>query len=70
MALIRLEIQNRLGDRSIFDGIVEYASDFDDEPKLADLHIGSEIKCLNLAHGSTQASAPSTWVKDSNGEWR
>lgn len=70
MALIRLEIQNRLGDKSIFDGLVEYESDFTNEPKLAALHIGSKIKCLNLAHGSTEASAPETWVKDSSGEWR
>ena len=70
MALIRLEIQNRLGDRSIFDGIVEFESDFTNEPKLATLHAGSAVKCLNIPNGGTEAAPITTWVKCSDGEWR
>lgn len=71
MALIRATIRNRLGDRSVYDFIIEYMSDLDTEPMLDRAHIGSIALCLNLdseTSGEGQ-SATSSYIKSSDGEW-
>lgn len=75
MALLRAEIQNRLGSKSIYDCIVEYPSDFTTDPMLAAMHRGSIARCLNLSDdantgGGDGAPAPETYVKSSDGTWK
>lgn len=72
MALIRATIRNRLGDRSVYDFIIEYMSDLDTEPMLDRAHIGSMALCLNLDSETSndgEQPTPTTYIKSSDGEW-
>lgn len=73
MALIRAEIRNRLGDCSIYDGIVEYQSDFQTEPMLASMHYGSMMLCLNFPEDQNNEDEPpaiDVYVKCEDGSWK
>jgi len=70
MALIRAEIRNRLGSSSIYDGIVEFQSDFENEPMLDSVHYGSMMICLNYdVNDGGDAAASDLYVKREDGSW-
>ena len=75
MALIRAEIRSRLGESSIYDGIVERTSDFESEKMLQTIHPGSMMLCLNYpdensTDSTEEASAPSDlYIKRLEGSW-
>lgn len=70
MALLRAEIRNRLGDSSIYDGIVEFQSDFENEPMLDSVHYGSMMICLNYdVNDGGDAAASDLYVKREDGSW-
>lgn len=73
MALIRANIQDRLGDRSIYDCIIECPEDLDTDPMLQHVHTGSIAVCLNLSQDSQDGAAISSidrYVKSSDGSWK
>lgn len=70
MALIRANIQDRLGDRSIYDCIIEYPEDLDTDPMLQHVHTGSIALCLNLSQDGGAASRLDRYVKSSDGSWK
>lgn len=73
MSLIRAEIRDRRGSNSIYDGVVEYASDFESERMLQSMHPGSLVLCLNLSasgdSGSTDSDASELYVKREDERW-
>ena len=72
MALLRAEIRDRLGDSSIYDGIVEFQNDFQTEPMLASMHYGSMMLCLNYTQNQNLVSDPPAsdlYVKREDGSW-
>ena len=71
MSVLRAEIKQRLGDHSIYDGVVEYADDFDTEPILEAMHYGSLMICLNLDKITDPDNPPASdlYVKQEDGEW-
>lgn len=73
MALIRAEIRYRLGDSSIYDGVVEYQSDFQTEPMLAAMHYGSMMLCLNYPdnqNSNDEPAASDLYIKREDGSWK
>ena len=72
MALLRAEIRNRLGEHSIYDGIVEHQSDFQTEPMLAEMHYGSMMLCLNYSddqNGDQEPEDSDLYIKREDGSW-
>ena len=71
MALIRAEIRQRLGDSSIYDGVVEYPEDFENERMLASVHPGSLMICLNHQEGSDEGDEATSdlYIKLEDGSW-
>lgn len=71
MALIRADIQSRHGDVSIYDGVVEFASDFENEKLLDTMNVGSAMICLNLGqNGEDSQQLPDHYIKVSDGSWQ
>ena len=71
MSLLRAEIRNRLGDSSIYDGVVEYKSDFETEKMLASVHAGSMMLCLNydVADHQDESVVSDLYIKREDGTW-
>lgn len=74
MAVIRADIQGRLGTRSVYDLIVEYKEDFSTDPMLMNVHAGSIALCLNLSKQGTSAGGTTgeadKYIKTSDGKWK
>lgn len=74
MALLRAEIRDRLGGRSIYDGVVEHQDDFLTEPMLAEMHYGSIMLCLNYTNSRNESeeeeeAESDLYIKRTDGSW-